>query len=133
MLNKIKIFFNHERYQSISIAIVLILLLSIYGCPSTVESIRKPGTRINRSELENEVNYLLMMAEAKALQLNQQDELKNTLYQIGLTTAQTGTFNPIGLITTIAGIVGVGATADNIRKRRDIKKWESGKHAPSNA
>jgi len=130
MWQKIKTFFNHERYQSISVAVVLILLIIIYGCESTVDSIQTPGTRINRSELENEINYLLMVAETRAEQLNQQDELKTTLYKIGITTAQSGTLNPIGAISAIAGILGIGAAADNVRKRRDIKKWESGKLSP---
>jgi len=133
MWEKIKSFFNHERYQSLSFVVVLILLSTTHGCDSKIESIRYPGTRITRGQLEIEVNNFLQEAEIRAEQLNIQDELKTTFYRIGMTTIESGTLNPIGLITTIAGILGIGATADNVRKRRDIKKWESRSAAAKNA
>jgi len=130
MWAQIKKFMNHERYQTISIFLVLILLIVAYGCESKVESIRTPGTRINRGELEIEINTILQEAELRADELNMKDDLKETLYRIGVTTAQSGTVNPIGVLSAIAGILGIGAITDNVRKRRDIKKWESGKLAP---
>lgn len=125
MLEKIKIFLNHERYQAIAIGLVLILLAVMFGCQSKVSSIINPTLQVSRDELQLELNQLLSTAEIKFSQLDQQDQLKATLYQIGLVTAQTGTFNPIGLITAIAGILGVGATVDNVRKRKTIKTLES--------
>lgn len=117
--------FNHERYQSIAFALVFLLLLIFIGCEPTVTSIMNPGTKLTRSEFEDEVNNYLQMAETKAMQLDKQDAVKNTLYQIGMVTLQTGRINPIGLITAIAGILGTGAAIDNVRKRRTIKRWES--------
>jgi len=130
MLKKIKTFMNHERYQTISVAVVLILLAVIYGCESKVKSILYPDIRITRPQLEIEVNTFLAEAEIRAEQLNIQDELKETIYKVGMTTAQSGTLNPIGVITSMASILGIGAVADNVRRRRDLKKWESGKLKP---
>lgn len=126
MLDKIKIFLNHERYQSIAIGLIIILLGIMIGCQSKVTSIIHPTLQVTRSELQSELDNLLSAAELKFAALDQQDEIKATLYQVGMVTAQTGTFNPIGLITTIAGILGVGATVDNVRKRKVIKKLENG-------
>jgi len=125
MWEKIKKFMNHERYQTISVFLVLIFLGIVYGCESKVDSVRYPGQRISRAQFEIEVNTFLQEAEIRADQLNTQDELKAVLFEVGTMTAQGGTFNPLGVITTIAGILGIGAVTDNVRKRRDIKKWES--------
>ena len=124
MLQKIKTFLNHERYESIAVILVVVLLAIIFGCESKVNSILYPNNQITRDQLQLELNQLIATAEIKFGQLDRQDELKAALYQIGLVTAQTGTFNPIGLITTIAGIVGIGATVDNVRKRKVIKTLE---------
>ena len=125
MWEKIKKFMNHERYQTISVFLVLIFLGIVYGCESKVDSVRYPGQRISRAQFEIEVNTFLQEAEIRADQLNTQDELKAVLFEVGTMTAQGGTYNPLGVITTIAGILGIGAVTDNVRKRRDIKKWES--------
>lgn len=125
MYNKIKTFLNHERYQSIAVFLVLIILAVIFGCQSKVTSILNPRLQITRDQLDLELNQLLTTAEIKFADLDRQDEIKATLYQIGLVTAQTGTFNPIGLITSIAGIIGIGATVDNVRKRKELKNLKS--------
>lgn len=124
---------NHERYQSIAIIVCIGLLLIFYGCESQVASLVRPDQRVGRQEFINEVNQFLNLAEIRIANLDKQDAIRAKLFEIGLLTAQTGAFNPIGLITAMAGILGVGATVDNVRKRRDLKKWENGKLAPKNS
>jgi hypothetical protein len=114
--------FNHERYQSISVIICIVLLAVCYGCQSKIESLVSPGKQITREELDIELTALIATAEVRYNRLDQQDELKQALYQIGSLTAQTGSFNPQGLVTTLFSILGVGAITDNVRKRLEIKK-----------
>ena len=112
---------NHERYQVIAVILILALLIWTYGCPSKVKSLRSPGKRVTRAEFEIEVESLLSTAEVRLLDLDQQDNIKRLMFDNLLLTAQSGQFNLIGLVTGIATILGIGATVDNVRKRREIK------------
>jgi len=122
MKNFLLLLFNHERYQSISVIICIVLLVVCYGCESKVASLVYPGELITRDELGIEIDTLVATAELRYAKLDKQDELKEALYQIGSLTAQTGSFNPQGLVTTLFSILGVGALTDNVRKRLVIKK-----------
>lgn len=122
MKNFLLLLFNHERYQSISVILCIVLLAVCYGCESKVASLVYPGELITRDELDIEIDTLVATAELRYAKLDQQDELKQALYQIGSLAAQTGEFNPQGLVTTLFSILGVGALTDNVRKRLEIKK-----------
>ena len=122
MKNFLLLLFNHERYQSISVIICIVLLVVCYGCQSKIDSLVYPGKLITRAELDIELDTLIATAELRYSRLDQQDQLKEALYQIGSLTAQTGSFNPQGLVTTLFSVLGVGALTDNVRKRLEIKK-----------
>lgn len=113
--------FNHERYQSIAVIVIILLLIWSYGCPSRVKSLNTPGKQVTRAELQIEIDTLLATAEAHLVDLNRQDSIKRLIYENLLLTAQSGQFNLIGLVAGAAGVLGIGATVDNVRKRREIK------------
>ena len=68
------------------------------------------------SQVELDQDTLIALSEQRKRQLDQMDELKAAALEIGLVLAEGGTINPVGAICTIAGILGVGAIADNRRK-----------------
>lgn len=121
MKNFLKTIFNHERYQSIAVILIAALLIWTYGCPSKVDSLRSPGNRLTRTEFEIEVTSLLATAEVRLLDLDRQDNIKRLIYNNLLLTAQSGQFNLIGLVAAAATTLGIGATVDNVRKRRELK------------
>lgn len=112
---------NHERYETIAVIICLILLGIFYGCQPKVESLLNPGQRITRKQLDNEIEHFLRDAEIAAADLDQQEQIRSILFQTALTASKTGTFNYLPLITSIGTILGIGAAADNVRKRKEIK------------
>lgn len=114
--------FNHERYQTISVIIAASMLLWFYGCESTCPSLLDPTSKINRTQLQAELDIIVIKAEAAAVSLDAQDHLKDLLLQQALTAGAAGTVNPLALVTGIAAILGIGAGADNVRKRIEIKK-----------
>jgi len=118
----IKTFLNHNRYQVVTTALVCLVLVWIYSCAPTVPSIQNPTSKITRAELQAELEYYLSQAEIRFTQLNQQDELRQTLFNHTTLWATTGTINPLGVLMSIGAILGVGATADNVRKRISDKK-----------
>lgn len=122
-MNKlIDILFNHERYQTIATIICAILLICFYGCEVKCKSILNPTEKVTRAELDVEIEALIAKANAGYASLEQQEKLRDILFQQAMSSASTGIFNPIALITSCAGLLGVGATVDNVRKRKEIKR-----------
>lgn len=81
-----------------------------------------PAERVTRSELDIEIDTVIAKANAGYASLESQENLRATLLEHALTAASTGTVNPLALITSLTAIIGIGAGADNVRKRKQIKK-----------
>jgi len=126
VIDKLKQLFNHERYQAIGVIVCIALAIWLVSCESQVRSIIDPTKKVNRNELQAEADYTLSLIADRMEDLSRQDELKKLLLQNALLFSEAGTINPYGLIVGIAGILGIGATVDNVRKRQTIKKLENG-------
>lgn len=124
MFAKIKKLCNHERYQVVSCLFIIGFMIWMIGCQPTVRSLSNPTVTVTRSELQAELDFLIAQADIRFSDLNQQDELRRTLSQNALIWAQTGAINPMGVMVSIFGILGVGATVDNVRKRKVISDTE---------
>lgn len=122
MLEKLKALMNHERYQLITVVVVLGFVVWLQGCPSQVPSLIDESRRVTRVEYQAEIDLFLARAAVGAESLDKQDALKAALAQNAVLFTTTGTINPVGLVTTVFGILGLGATVDNIRRRKEEKK-----------
>lgn len=121
MLKKILEFLNHERMQVVSAAICLLVIVTGVCCESQTQSLLDPNKKVTRSELVLEVNHFLDRADLRFKDLDRTDKWKAFIFDQVMLWSTTGVFNPIALIPLLTGILGVGAIADNVRKRRDIK------------
>lgn len=118
MLEKLKVFMNHNRYEAVACLVVFAILLWLYGCESEVASIEDPGRKVTRIELSAEVENYLAMADIRFARLDRQDEIRDLLFRHGVTYASTGAINPIGLLTSLGSLFGAGAIVDNVRQRK---------------
>jgi hypothetical protein len=100
--------------------ICLMVLIWTYGCESQVKSITNPIIFVNRGQLQIEVNAFIAQAELRFADLDRQDELKTTLFNTAIDFMQGGKINPVAVALVISSILGIGAGADNIRKRTHI-------------
>ncbi len=116
-MKKILKFFNDNHQYVIAAAIIIGFSLWTYGCQSQVNSILNPNQLITRDELKIEVEYFMAHAELKALDLDRQDAIKQSLLDLGSTFAKTGTLNPTGLMNTAISVAAI-AFGMNQRKRR---------------
>lgn len=71
-----------------------------------------------------ETNNMDLILQKRQAQIERQDEFKNTVLEIGLAYASGQPVNPLGVALTLAGLLGVGAIADNKIKDRIIKSKE---------
>ncbi|GAJ24028.1 unnamed protein product, partial [marine sediment metagenome] len=58
---------------------------------------------INRAELQLELDRFMAMAQLRMLDLDKQDAFRSLIIENSLLLVQGTPFNPVGLITAIAG------------------------------
>lgn len=110
-------FLNENHHYVIAAIILLLACFWTYGCESKVKSVLNPGEKVTRAGLQLELDYLVGQLEIKFATLDRQDELKQTLLDLGSTFATTGTLNPTGLLNTAISVAAI-AFGLNQRKRR---------------
>lgn len=123
---------DHNQGLSFATVICIGLLVWVYGCESTVPSIKDPAIKVNRTELtaeieatttnlESQVNLLQAQAASRFEKLDKYDELKQRLFGLAVESATTGTINSTAIIATIGWLLGVGVAMDNRSKDKVIK------------
>ena len=118
----IKEFLNHNRYQVVTTVMVCLVLVWTYACQPQVASLRSPSVKVSRAELQLELEQIIAQAEIRFIDLDKQDQLRQTLFEHTALWATTGTINPVGVWLSIGAILGLGATTDNVRRRITDKK-----------
>ena len=116
-----------RHYQGTVAAIVVCIALVVWGlgCQVTTQNPFNPAEKVTQSELEAEVQLYVTKVQNAYDDIERQEAIRSALLEAGLAYAQGGGVNPIGLATTLMGIVGVGAVIDN-RKKDSVIKSKSG-------
>lgn len=125
-MTKLWTFIRHNSGIFLSIPVCFLVLIYAYSCQSQVISLVNPNLLINRPELVAEVEAILVSAEQKFDDLNRQDLVKDTIFNSVLDLARGKAIDPIGVVLSLAGILGIGAITDNIRKRTHINTLKGG-------
>ena len=121
-MSKIIKYLLTEIGQTTAIVIIALLIIWLIGCQSKVKSLNGGNILVSRGELKNELDHVLAVAELRFVELDRQDEIKQIIFNSALLMARSGAINPIGVLTTFGAILGLGATVDNVKKRKEIKK-----------
>lgn len=116
-MKKLLHFLNENHHYIIAAAVIIVCCLWTYGCESKVKSVLNPDQKVTRAGLQLELDYFVGQLGIKFATLDRQDELKQTLLDLGQTFATTGTFNPTGLLNTAISVAAI-AFGLNQRKRR---------------
>lgn len=98
-----------KKNHRIIITVLLTVALSIwlYSCESKVKSLDDPTQLVNRSELQLELDQFIAKAAMRMADLDRQDALRALIIENSLLIVQGVPFNPVGLITAVAGIYGL--------------------------
>lgn len=101
-----------------------------FACTPTAESLLDKHRRVNRQELQFELNQLIGMAEIRMLDIEQQEKLRAIVLQNALILVQGQPLNPLGLLTGLASIYGVAQASSNVTRvvktARDKKRNNHG-------
>lgn len=100
----------------------IFLVWYAYGCEPKTTSLIDPGQKITLEQLQNEVDILMLKSETRLNDLQKQYELRDFVFNQSIKIAETGTINPIGVITSLLAVMGIGLGADDLRLRKERKK-----------
>lgn len=113
---------NDNHWYLIAIALVAGLFVWTYGCESQVQSLMNPPEKINRTELSNELAYLVGLAKAREEDLDKQDAAKQALLDAATVIGSTGSINPAGLVNIGATILAISWGLNRNQKLKEATK-----------
>lgn len=99
-----------------TVSVTVVLLLYIYGCEPTTQSLTSTDRQVNRAELQYELTNIIDLAELRMLDLDKQDQLRAVILQNALIIVQGQPFNPVGLITAFAAVYGLMQGGSNVKQ-----------------
>jgi len=100
-------FLNEQHWYIIAIIVIACLFIWTYGCESQVQSLMYPDQKVNRTELQNELVYMVGLAKAREEDLDKQDASKQALLDAATVIGSTGSVNPAGLVNIGATILAI--------------------------
>ncbi|GAI75660.1 unnamed protein product, partial [marine sediment metagenome] len=111
----------------ITVLVTAALCIWLYSCESQVKSLDGSGQLVNRAELVLELDRFMGMAQVRMASLDKQDAFRALIIENSLLLVQGTPFNPLGLITAIAGIYGFTHGASKVV--RTVKKSQEKRKA----
>lgn len=105
-----------------SIVICFGLIFYAYGCEAKTKSLLVPERKVTRNELETEFKTLLDVHKNRLDDLQQQEKMRDFIFNQTLLVTQGNPINPIGVITSLLAILGIGAGVDDVRVRKKLKR-----------
>jgi len=116
------------HWQSIMIVLVTIgFVIFMYGCEPKVKSLNHSGQFVTRAELQLELETLMTLAEIRVADLDRQQALRNLILQNALILAAGQPLNPVGILTAVAALYGIGTASKNITQtvKTAVKKKDN--------
>jgi uncharacterized membrane protein len=119
-------FLNENHWYIIAAIAISGIAFMVYGCESTVTSLVDPIRKVNRLELQNELNYFVGMAKARDAELDRKDETKQALLDAFNIIGKEGTINPSGLLNLAGTIGAISFGLNRNQKLKNVSKKTNG-------
>lgn len=107
--------------KTIAILVLTALLFWGYSCQPVTKSLIRPGERVTRPELQIELDTIIATAKVRMAELDKQEAFRDLIFQNALVVVETGTMNPAGIITLLAGLYGIFRGVKDVKDRISIK------------
>lgn len=106
--------------KTIAFTLLTVFLFWGYGCPPRVASLVEPQKKVTRPELQIELDSIIATAEYRLADLEKQEAFRDIIFKNALIMVDGGTLNPIGIITGVAALYGIGTAGKQVKDK--IKK-----------
>lgn len=104
----------------VTISITMVIVIYLYGCEPKVKSLNATRLMVTRAELQLELEHIINTANLRMIDLDKQDRLRSLIVQNALVLVQGQPLNPLGLITAMAAVYGLGSVGSGVN--RVVKK-----------
>lgn len=108
-----------KNHMPLITALIVGVCLICYqeGCEPSVKSLLDESRFVTRGELNVELDQIVSKAEFRMIQLDKQEAIRNIILQNALILASGQPLNPVGILTALAAIYGIGSGVQSVRKR----------------
>lgn len=113
---------NDNHWYLAAALVAVAALFWTYGCESQVMSLLDESKKVNRSGLQNELNYIVGLARTRAEDLDKQDSVKQALLDAANIISTEGSINPSGLLNLAACVGGISFGLSQRQKLNAYKK-----------
>ncbi len=110
--------------KTTALIVLTALLFFAHSCQPTVKSLIHPGGMVTRPELQIELDTITATAEFRLAELKRQQAFRDVIFKNALLMLETGSMNPAGIITLLAGLYGIARGTTDIKNR--VKKKNNG-------
>jgi hypothetical protein len=98
---------NEQHWYLIAGAIIFGMMFWTYGCESRVMSLIDSTKKVNRAELQVEIEYVAGIAKTRVTDLDKQDAIKQALFDALTMVSQGGQVNAMGVVNLAATIAAI--------------------------
>ena len=139
-ITALKVWCRHNQAIVISIVLMLIMAGWFTGCESKTQSLINPAQKVTEDELnieytsqlaklESDLKVLKATTEVRLQDLQKQDAFKQALYKNAQLIVDGNNPNPLGLLSLLGTLFGIGAVIDNRKKDGLIKGLQTAKNS----
>ena len=115
-MTAIIVWFKNNWYVISTALVTIIFAVYMYGCEVKTRSLIQADKKVNRLELQLELDQLIGLAQLRMIDLDKQEQLRAVILENALILVQGQPFNPLGIMTAIAAIYGVTQGGRNVTK-----------------
>lgn len=108
-------FIKKNWIKIVTLTIGLFFFMVIYGCEPKVESLFNDDYMVTGSELNIELEAIIAIAKSRHEDLERQIQLRNLILKNVLIVAESGTLNPVSVLTALFAFYGLGSATNSTK------------------
>lgn len=113
-------YLKNHWLQCVLVGLTAALMIWAGGCPPRTPSPIDPSKQMTLPQLNVELEHLVKLYELAEADIREQQRIRTLILSNALLIAESGTINPLGLLTAAAGAYGLASASTSAVKR--IKK-----------
>ena len=108
--------------QTVAVILALTVFVWLAGCPPRAPSPLDPSQKLTAEQLAAELDFIIAKFGISQADIAQQEQIRKVIINNALLIAETGTLNPLGILTGLAALYGAGSATNSVKNVLKKKK-----------